>query len=164
MSNEQVKQVGILLAIWRNDTDGEDNWQWWEYKYVAEKIVAALTPTPQVVDRNGYPPVPASLAVEFASGGDATEHWHRYCDDHGIRMQADPGRDIERRALGNAIDLIGKITGRARDEIQDAKAGASYAAQVNNGGALMAQQTREDAWTTVLGIIQRATGVGEAEA
>lgn len=26
----------------------------------------------------GYPPVPASLAVEFPSGGDATEHWQAH--------------------------------------------------------------------------------------
>ena len=73
----------------------------------------------------------------------------------------DPGRDIERRALRNALELLGQITERARDEIKDAKAGATYAAEINNGGALMAQESRVEAWAGVLRIIREATGVGD---
>lgn len=62
-----------------------------EYHVLADAILALFPPTStRTVESVEYPPVPASLAVEFASGADATESWHRYCDEHGLRVTPTP--------------------------------------------------------------------------
>ena len=99
-------------------------------------------------------------AYWFADGARASIEFDEWLSVQTAASE-DAGRDIERRALGNALELLGRITERARDEIKDAKAGATYAAQINSGGAVMAQESREEAWATVLRIIRHATGVGD---
>lgn len=63
--------------------------------------------------------------------------WHR---DRLARLRADIASDTA---------TLAKLAEHAEQEIADAKAGEEYAAEVNNGGALMAEHARRFAWETV---------------